>query len=49
MWEYKKKNTKMYLLPYPFPGTIVNIEFNFADSNYYKLKSEDNLTINDIF
>jgi hypothetical protein len=49
MWEYKKKNIKMHLLPYPFPGTIVNIEFNFADSNYYKLKNESNLTINDIF
>lgn len=49
MWEYNKRNTKMYSLPLPFPGTVVNIEFNFADSNFYRLKSETNLTVNDIF
>lgn len=49
MWEYKKRRTIMRSLSFPFPGTIVNIEFNFADLSYYRLKSEINLTMNDIF
>lgn len=32
-----------------FPGTIVNIEFNFDDSCFYKLKSEASLTPKNIF
>lgn len=33
------------VLPYPFPGTVVNIEINTADTNSYILASEDHKNI----
>jgi hypothetical protein len=48
-WEYRGNRVRMNILKNNFPGTIVNIEFNFDDSCFYQLKSEVNLTMNDIF
>lgn len=48
-WEYRGNRVRMGTLKNNFPGTIVNIEFNFDDSCFYQLKSEVNLTMNDIF
>ena len=48
-WEYRGNRVRMNTLKNNFPGTIVNIEFNFDDSCFYQLKSEANLTMNDIF
>lgn len=48
-WEYRGGRVRMNILKNNFPGTIVNIEFNFDDSCSYQLKSEANLTMNDIF
>lgn len=48
-WEYRGSRVNMNVLSNNFPGTIVNIEFNFDDSCFYLLKSELNLTPNDIF
>ncbi len=48
-WEYRGNQVHTKVLKNDFPGTIVNIEFNFDDSCFYQLKSEVNLTMNDIF
>ena len=39
-WELSHQREDMGLLQYPFPGTVVNIEVNTADSHQYKLSSE---------
>lgn len=47
IWEMKGKQVNVRTLPHPFPGTVVNLEFNTADTNTYCLKSE--LKSEDIF
>lgn len=51
-WEYngatRKKNDKDKLLSSKFPGTIVNIEFNIDDTNFYSLTTET-VPVNNIF
>lgn len=38
--EYKGNYVERFLLHTPFPGTIVNMKFNFDDNKKYSLKSE---------
>ena len=40
MLEYRDGKTTTSYLSAPFPGTIVNMEFNFNDENFYRLRSE---------
>lgn len=44
-WEYIKGNENFLTLDYPFPGTIVNLEFNLDDKSFYYLKEEKNSNI----
>ena len=46
-WQRRDKKTDTACLRYPFPGTIVSVEINTADTNSYHLSSEPD--INDIF
>jgi hypothetical protein len=46
-WEYRKGGTENKLFENPFPGTIVNIEFNLDDRDYYQLVEE--ISLDDIF
>lgn len=39
-WEFSKKRTTLNTFSSNFPGTVVNIEINTADSSYYCLESE---------
>jgi hypothetical protein len=39
-WELKEGNKILRSISYPFPGTVVNLEFNTADTNLYILTSE---------
>lgn len=39
-WSLGKGHTQTALLPVPFPGTIVNVEINTADTQSYALTSE---------
>lgn len=39
-WFLEKGHTETALLPMPFPGTIVNVEINTADTQSYALTSE---------
>lgn len=39
-WAQVRKRTTSRLLPQKFLGTIVNLEFNIDDQNYYQLASE---------
>lgn len=39
-WSLEKGHTETALLPMPFPGTIVNVEINTADTQSYALTSE---------
>lgn len=39
-WEFSKKRTTLNTFSSNFPGTVVNIEINTADSSYYCLGSE---------
>lgn len=38
--KFKGNEVKSFLLDIPFPGTIVNMRFNFNDSNNYCMTSE---------
>ena len=46
-WRRKGERTVVEKLKYPFPGTVVNVEINTADTSSYSLASE--LTTDDIF
>lgn len=46
-WEYRKGETESRLFEKPFPGTIVNIEFNLDDKDSYRLTEE--VSLEDIF
>jgi hypothetical protein len=46
-WEMKDGRASVRSLPHKFPGTVVNLEFNTADTNAYCLQSE--LKSEDIF
>ena len=46
-WQRKDKQVIAKKLKYPFPGTIVSVEINTADTSSYSLASE--LTADDIF
>ena len=48
-WEYKNGIVNKKDLAKHFPGTIVNIEFNFDDISYYQLNSEIDIDLNNIF
>jgi len=39
-WRRENKKTITAPLSYPFPGTVVTVEINTADTNSYKLASE---------
>ena len=39
-WQYSKYHINKSLYDFPFPGTIVNLEFNLDDRDYYRLKEE---------
>ena len=47
MLEYRNGETNTSVLSAAFPGTIVNMEFNFNDDNIYKLRSE-NIDMNNL-
>ena len=47
-WQRRDSEIVTKLLSYPFPGTVVNIEINTADTNIYQLTSEE-LNPDDIF
>jgi hypothetical protein len=42
-WEYKNGETIIYDFQKPFPGTIVNIQVNLDDTDYYSLIEEVSL------
>ena len=46
-WRRENRETLTASLTYPFPGTVVTVEINTADTNSYKLTSE--LSAVDIF
>jgi len=46
-WELQGGSVRSSLFDLPFPGTVVNIELNTADTKSYRLSSESNL--GDIF
>lgn len=46
-WEYRNEETENRLFDKPFPGTIVNIEFNLDDKDSYRLTEE--VSLEDIF
>lgn len=46
-WEYRNGETEKQLFDLPFPGTIVNIEFNLEDKDTYRLVEE--VSLDDIF
>lgn len=48
-WQYKNGNVFKKVIPYMFPGTIVNVEFNFDDDSFYHLKNEPIISLDDIF
>lgn len=39
--EYRGKSVERFLLPMPFPGTVVNMKFNFDDNKKYYMRSEN--------
>lgn len=39
-WSYQNSNIEKKAFDYPFPGTVVNIEINTADTSSYRLTSE---------
>ena len=39
--EYRGTSVERYLLSSPFPGTVVNMKFNFDDNKKYYMKSEN--------
>lgn len=39
--EYKGASVERFLLATPFPGTVVNMKFNFDDNKKYFMKSEN--------
>lgn len=47
--EFDKNGTKSQLLSIQFPGTIVNVKFNFDDRNKYLMEGEENnIDFNDL-
>ena len=46
-WQRRNKKVKSNLIEYPFPGTVVSVDINTADSNTYALETE--LNADDIF
>lgn len=40
-WELNKGKQNASDLDYPFPGTLVNLEFNLDDDSFYYLKEEE--------
>jgi hypothetical protein len=44
-WEFVLGKEEYQTLDYPFPGTIVNLEFNLDDNSFYYLKKEKNSNI----
>lgn len=39
-WQLSKKKEESFTLAYPFPGTLVNLEYNLDDQSFYYLKEE---------
>lgn len=39
-WELNRGEENSYVLEKPFPGTLVNLEFNLDDKSFYYLKNE---------
>jgi len=39
-WELNRGEERLKTLEHPFPGTVVNLEFNTADPKSYRLASE---------
>lgn len=48
-WQYKNGNVFKKDISYTFPGTIVNVEFNFDDNSFYSLRNEPSISLDDIF
>lgn len=48
-WQYRNGHVYKREIPNAFPGTIVNVEFNFNDNSRYSLKNEPNISLDDIF
>lgn len=48
-WELNQKNVCTEELTYKFPGTIVNIEIDQSDTNYYKYQENQKNDSNNIF
>lgn len=48
-WQYKNGNIFKKEISYTFPGTIVNVEFNFDDTSFYSLRNEPSISLDDIF
>ena len=46
-WKRENQNTQKTRLPHSFPGTVVSVKINTADTHSYRLESE--LTEKDIF
>lgn len=47
--EFDENGTKSQLLSIQFPGTIVNVKFNFDDRNRYLMEGEENnIDFNDL-
>lgn len=48
MLSIKEGQTNSCLLKHSFPGTIVNVNFNFNDEKNYYIEGEDSIDINDL-
>jgi hypothetical protein len=44
-WQLTRNNEERFTLDYPFPGTIVNLEFNLDDKSFYYLEEENEESI----
>jgi hypothetical protein len=47
MLDYRNGTTSTSVLQSDFPGTIVNMEFNFDDDTFYSLNDEE-IDLNDL-
>lgn len=39
-WQLSHEKEEFLVLDYPFPGTLVNLEFNLDDQSFYYLENE---------
>jgi hypothetical protein len=40
-WQFNRGKEENFTMKHPFPGTLVNLEFNLDDKSFYFLKKEE--------